>query len=227
MYSSSFWQLLPNCNSPAVPLDPSLTWRGGCAAWATACPPHNTDQAYIHSVTCTYFHTWRGHFAVSVNMAQGATDTSYRPLLDWCRALLQGLLPMVGEILGSRWTATAHLKLGSPQPVKCCPATVCHPHVVHGDKGPPEKQTGIMAPGSHKQNYQKRPVLKLGCWNVQTMMTGLSTSLQDIKNSRKTSVISNELLRLNMDIGTLQETCRFWCPEGEGLHILLAWKALH
>ena len=113
---------------------------------------------------------------------------------------------MVGEILRSHWTAIARLKLGSPQPVRCCPATVCHPHGVHRDKGPPEKQTGTMAPGNHKQNYQKNPVLKLGCWNVRTMMTGLSTSLQDIKDSRKTAVINDEPKRLNMNIATLQET---------------------
>ena len=38
------------------------------------------------------------------------------------------------------------------------------------------------------------------------MTTGLSASLQDIKDSRKTAVINDELKRLNMDIATLQET---------------------
>ena len=149
---------------------------GGNAAWATACPPNNTTQAYIHSIA--YIHTWRGHssFAIRVDTTRGATDTGYKPWLNWRRARCQGLLPMVGEILGSQWTAIARLKLDSPQPVRCCPATVYHPHWVHGDKGPPEKQTGAMAPGNHKQNYQKRPVLKLGCWNVRTMMTGFSAS---------------------------------------------------
>ena len=37
-------------------------------------------------------------------------------------------------------------------------------------------------------------------------MTGLYASLQDIKDSRKTAVINNELKRLNVDIATLQET---------------------
>ena len=136
-------------------------WGGrGHAAWATACSPHNTAQAYIHSITYTYFHTWRGHssFAIRVD----TTDTSYKPSLDWRRARRQGLLPTVGEILGSHWTAIARLKLGSPQPIRCCPATVCHPHWVLGDKGPPEKQNGTMAPGSHNRNYQERQVLKLG-----------------------------------------------------------------
>ena len=63
-----------------------------------------------------------------------------------------------------------------------------------------------MAPGNHKRNDQKRPVLKLGCWNVRTMTTDLSASLQDLNYSRKTAVINDELKGLNVDIATLQET---------------------
>ena len=63
-----------------------------------------------------------------------------------------------------------------------------------------------MAPGNHKRTYQKRPVLKLGSWNVRAMMTGLSAILQDFKDSRKTAVIIDELKRLNVYIATLQET---------------------
>ena len=63
-----------------------------------------------------------------------------------------------------------------------------------------------MAPGNHKQNNQKRPVLTLGYRNVGAMTTGLSASLQDINDSRKTAVINDELKRLNVDIATLQET---------------------
>ena len=37
-------------------------------------------------------------------------------------------------------------------------------------------------------------------------MTGLSANLQDVKDSRKTAVINDELGRLNVDIATLQET---------------------
>ena len=40
------------------------------------------------------------------------------------------------------------------------------------------------------------------------MMIGLSANLQDTMDSRKTAVINDELRRLNMDIGTLQETVR-------------------
>ena len=38
------------------------------------------------------------------------------------------------------------------------------------------------------------------------MTTGLSASVQAIKDSRKTAVINEELKRLNVDIATLQET---------------------
>ena len=43
----------------------------------------------------------------------------------------------MGEIFGSHWTATARLKLGSPQlaPDRCCPATIRLPHWVHGAYG--------------------------------------------------------------------------------------------
>ena len=215
LYSTSFWQLLRRrwCQTVMALL---FLWiyhrrgegggggkgRGMLHGQQPAPPPppslHNTAQVYIHSITYTYFHTWLGHssFAIGVDATRGATDTGYKPTLDWCRARRQGLLPMVGKILESHWTANARLKLGNLQPV-------CHPHWVHGDKGPPEKQTGTMAPGNHKRNYQKRPVLKLGCWNVRTMITGLSTSLQDIKDSRKTAFINDELKRLNVDIATL------------------------
>ena len=38
------------------------------------------------------------------------------------------------------------------------------------------------------------------------MLTGLSENLQDLEDSRKTAVISSELMRLNVDIAALQET---------------------
>ena len=38
------------------------------------------------------------------------------------------------------------------------------------------------------------------------MLTGISENLQDVSDSRKTALINNELLRLNVDIATLQET---------------------
>ena len=112
----------------------------------------------------------------------------------------------MGEIRGSHWTAIALLKPGSPKPVRCCPTTVCHPHLVHGYEGSSKKQASTMAPCNHKRNDQKRPVLKLRCWNVQTMMTSLSASLHDIQDTRKIVVINDEPRRLNGDIASRQET---------------------
>ena len=50
------------------------------------------------------------------------------------------------------------------------------------------------------------PALKLGTWNVRTMLAGLSDELQTISDVRKTSVINDELLRLKVDIAKLQDT---------------------
>lgn len=97
-------------------------------------PPRLTS--YYMQITLTLTSTaWRGHssFATGVDTTRGAADTGYKPSLNWRRAWRQGLLPTVGEIFGSQWTATARLKLGSPQPVRCCPATARSLHWVHGD----------------------------------------------------------------------------------------------
>ena len=48
--------------------------------------------------------------------------------------------------------------------------------------------------------------LRIATWNVRTMTTGLVDDLQKVGNSRKTAIINNELLRLNIDIAALQET---------------------
>ena len=104
MYSTSFWQLLRRrwCQTVIALLFLWIHhWRGeggwgrgggggACyAARATVCPPHNTAQTYIHSITYTYFHTWRGHssFTIRVDATRGATDTCCKPSLDWRRAV--------------------------------------------------------------------------------------------------------------------------------------------
>ena len=76
------------------------------------------------------------------------------------------MLLTVGEILGSHWTAIARLKLGSLQPVRCCPATVCHPHWVYGDKGNPKSRLEPWHQTATNEIIKKRPVLKLRCWRV-------------------------------------------------------------
>jgi len=52
----------------------------------------------------------------------------------------QGPPSTVGEVIAPHWTATASLKLGSPQPVRCCLASTYLPHWVYGDqRGIPRK----------------------------------------------------------------------------------------
>ena len=68
-----------------------------------------------------------------------------------------------------------------------------------------EKLVLINAPAVIRSS-QKRPALKLGTWNVRTMLTGISDDLRHIDDLRKTAVINNELTRLDVDIAALQET---------------------
>jgi len=70
------------------------------------------------------------------------------------------------------------------------------------------KQAVIIAPGKKQKVKFKRsrPVLNLGTRNVRTMTPGLTASLQDINEARKTAVINNKLLRLQVGIAALQET---------------------
>ena len=58
----------------------------------------------------------------------------------------------------------------------------------------------------HSSKLEKRPALKLGTLNVRTTLTGVSENLQDVSDSRKTYAINNKLLRLNVNIATLQKT---------------------
>ena len=131
--------LVPNCNSFAVPLDQSVTWRGGDVLHGQQpvlhiSSPRHTSELASHSDT-TALQTGEDTPAspCGVDTTRGATVTGYKPSRDWRKARRQGLLPTVGGILGSHWTAIARLKLGSPQTERCCPATVCYPHWVHGD----------------------------------------------------------------------------------------------
>ena len=52
----------------------------------------------------------------------------------------------------------------------------------------------------------KRPALKPGNFNVQTMTTGLSESSIMINDIQKTPVSNDELKKLNVDIASPQET---------------------
>ena len=102
------------------------------------------------------------------------------------------------------WAATARLKLGSPQPVRCCLTTI-HFSLTRcvGFRVKTDKRIENCAPGNRKM---KTSALKLGTWNVRTMTPGFSDDLQKVNDARKTAVIDRELSRLQMDIVALQET---------------------
>lgn len=131
--------------------------------------------------------------------------TGYKPKLNWHVAGCQGSFLMVGEVIQPCWTATAHLKLSSLQPIRCCPTTGHLPHWVHGDQDISNKWTVTAAPNNYKRSTKKL-ALRFGYWNVHTMMTGLSTDLQTMSDVWKTAIINNELLHLQIDIAALQET---------------------
>ena len=60
-----------------------------------------------------------------------------------------------------------------------------------------------MAPGNHKRNYQKKTSFKTGMLECPDNDDRPLRKSQDIKDSRKTAVINDELRRLNVDIATL------------------------
>ncbi|XP_063605235.1 uncharacterized protein LOC134780428 [Penaeus indicus] len=61
----------------------------------------------------------------SVGLTREAAVTGYKSMLDWRRVGRHGLPPTVGGIFVSQWSATARLKLGSPQPVSWNVRTMC------------------------------------------------------------------------------------------------------
>ena len=96
--------LMPNRNSPAAPLDLSVSWRGGGMLHGQQLALHRTPPRLTsdqHTPQTHNLHTWRGHSSVAlgVDTTRGAAVTGYKPSLGWRRAWRQGLLPSVGEIL--------------------------------------------------------------------------------------------------------------------------------
>ena len=130
--------LVPNRNSFAVPLDQSVTWR-----WWMCYMGNSQSSAYHRpGIHPNLLHTEKTILQTGEDTSaspcggdttRGAAVTGYKPSHDWRKARRQGLIPTVGGIVGSHWTAIARLKLGSPQPERCCPATVCYHHWVHVD----------------------------------------------------------------------------------------------
>ena len=199
--STLFWQLLQSTwfqtywyyhSSGSHQLDR----EGDSVFWATQ-SLHRCAQASTLERTL--------QLCFDIGPTQGMTVTGYKPKLNWHVAGCQGSFLMVGEVIQPHWTANTCLKLSSPQPIRCCPTTGHLPHWVHGDQDISNKWTVTAAPSNYKRST-KKPALRFGCWNVCTMMTGLSTDLQTISDVWKTAIINNELLCLQIDIAALQET---------------------
>ena len=133
------------------------------------------------------------------------TVTGYKPKLNWRIAGYQGSFLMGGEVIQAPRTATVYLKLSSPQPIRCCPATGHLPHCMHQAQDISKKWTATVAPNNYKRST-KKPALRFGCWNVCMMKTALSADFQTISNVQKTAIINSELLCLQIDITTLQGT---------------------
>lgn len=57
-----------------------------------------------------------------------------------------------------------------------------------------------------REEKQRKPALKLGTWNLQSMMACLTEKHIDIADARKTDFTNDELSRLNVDIAIFQET---------------------
>jgi hypothetical protein len=125
--------------TPATSLTPKCTgylpflWNyqprgeGGYAAWATTYPPYHGAQA------CALERTLQLHHCMVSTQHGEQQFTGHKPLFNWRRTWRQGLLSTVGEICRSQWTTTARSKLGSPQSIRCCPATFRFLHWVHGE----------------------------------------------------------------------------------------------
>ena len=111
-----------------------------------------------------------------------------------------------GTLSQLRWVATARLKLGSPQPVRCRPVIACLLYWVRRAQGTLQTSEQVLAPSSQKQKTTKTPALRFASWNIRTMCPGLSVDLQLMDDSRKTAIINKELARQKIDVACLQET---------------------
>ena len=62
--------LVPNCSSPAVPLDPSVGWRGGTSCMGNSLSSISQCPGLYPSTPSTIHlnHTWRGHSSFTIYM---------------------------------------------------------------------------------------------------------------------------------------------------------------
>lgn len=111
-------------------------------------------------------------------------------MISIAQLVVQGLLATrltVGEIFATHWTDSAHLMLGSPQPVWYWPNSLNHK---------------LYNPAPNKERYKYATSTQSGM-----LITRLMEDLQEISDTSKAAVINNKLLRLQVDIDALQETC--------------------
>ena len=128
LYSTLFWHLLQSTWFQMYWYYHSLSshqldWEGDSVIWATQ-SLHRYAQASALERTL--------QLCFDIGPTWGMTVTCCKPKLNWHIAGCQGSLLMVGEVIQPHWTATAFLKLSSPQPIRCCPTTGHLSHWVHG-----------------------------------------------------------------------------------------------
>jgi hypothetical protein len=127
--------LLPSCIGSAVPLDQPAAWRGEICSLGNCESPKPTRPG---SVAPRLFPLNTVFIIIISASPQGETEkrgvavTGYKLNPIDVGYERQGPLPTVGEVIAPHWTATARHKLGSPQPIRCCPVNAHLPHWVRG-----------------------------------------------------------------------------------------------
>ena len=121
LYCNTFRQLLqPSWRQP-YRLVRSVGYRqqgreGGPVDWAS-------QVLHIIALACALERSLQCRFQRQHNTGRRQLPVKSPELIGVSSGAL-GRLLSVGGIIASHWPATARLKLGSPQPVRCWPATV-------------------------------------------------------------------------------------------------------
>ena len=80
---------------------------------------------------------------------------------------------------------------------------------------------------TNTKSKKKFPALQIASWNIRTMQTGMSGDLEEVTDAPKTSIIDNELNRLNIDIAGLQETRLAGFGSIKEKNYTFFWQGLH
>jgi len=170
------------------------------------------QQPFLHIINAkVYIRTsslWReqSSFAFCVDTTPGAADTGYKLSLNWCRAKHQAFLSTLWEIFRSHWSVPPVISWAAPSQLGAVSPLSAFLIVCKGNRGQPNSRLQSLYTRQQKTET-KRPASKLGCWNIRTLLNGLFTNLQDIRDTWKTTIINGELKRVSLDINTtLQET---------------------